>query len=309
MKEDQDCTGKAGEGFSVIRPTGSPSLLPKYKDKEWLYREYVVNKRSMDDIAKECGCSVALIIRYLRRFGIQSRSVKEACNLPEARRKNSERNKREKSLEFKGYLQNEYIENKRSSPDIAREYGCSSSTITFWLKRYGLPIRTHEEIGKLKRGEKHWAFGKHTSEESNKKRSISMKKMIDENPGYMEKLMVASQKGYEAFSGKNGYYNKREMNEAERKLLDIINQTVPGKYKFNPWIVFVGRKVPDFIRIAGDNKCIDLFGEMWHTNKDEEQERIAYLAKCGWKCLIIWGSELRNIDKVKTKILKFDNEN
>lgn len=41
-----------------------------YQSKEWLYRRYVVQKKNITEIAKECGVSVMTIQRYLEQFGL-----------------------------------------------------------------------------------------------------------------------------------------------------------------------------------------------------------------------------------------------
>ena len=41
-----------------------------YENKEWLYKRYVIQKKSLDDIAKEADCSKMTVIRYLERYGI-----------------------------------------------------------------------------------------------------------------------------------------------------------------------------------------------------------------------------------------------
>lgn len=41
-----------------------------YKSKDWLYRRYVVQKKTMEDIAKECGVTVMTIHRSLREHGL-----------------------------------------------------------------------------------------------------------------------------------------------------------------------------------------------------------------------------------------------
>lgn len=41
-----------------------------YKSKDWLYRRYVVQKKTMEEIAKECNVSVMTIQRYLEQFGL-----------------------------------------------------------------------------------------------------------------------------------------------------------------------------------------------------------------------------------------------
>lgn len=41
-----------------------------YKSKDWLYRRYVVQKKSMEEIAKECRVTTMTIYRQLKDFGI-----------------------------------------------------------------------------------------------------------------------------------------------------------------------------------------------------------------------------------------------
>ena len=46
--------------------------------KQWLVDEYVTAARSTGDIAAECGCTDANIIRWLRKHGIARRTVAQA---------------------------------------------------------------------------------------------------------------------------------------------------------------------------------------------------------------------------------------
>ena len=42
-----------------------------YTNQEWLRKRYVVDKKSAEEIARECGCSVETIYVYLAKFGLQ----------------------------------------------------------------------------------------------------------------------------------------------------------------------------------------------------------------------------------------------
>jgi len=57
---------------------------------------------------------------------------------------------------------------------------------------------------------------------------------------------------------------------------------------------------------------IELFGDYWHskkitglTKKEHQKERIDFFKKCGYKCLVIWESELNNIEHTINKINEF----
>lgn len=41
-----------------------------YKNKDWLYRRYVVQRKSMEEIAKECNVTVMTIYRSLKEVGL-----------------------------------------------------------------------------------------------------------------------------------------------------------------------------------------------------------------------------------------------
>jgi len=41
-----------------------------YQSKDWLYRRYVVQKKTVTEIGKECGVSAMNIQRYLVEFGL-----------------------------------------------------------------------------------------------------------------------------------------------------------------------------------------------------------------------------------------------
>lgn len=39
-----------------------------YKSKPWLHKRYVIDKKSLRDIARECGCSVETVYLYVKKF-------------------------------------------------------------------------------------------------------------------------------------------------------------------------------------------------------------------------------------------------
>lgn len=41
-----------------------------YQNKDWLHRRYVVQKKTIVEIGKECGVSAMTIQRYLEQFGL-----------------------------------------------------------------------------------------------------------------------------------------------------------------------------------------------------------------------------------------------
>jgi len=51
-----------------------------YKDKEWLGKEYWRKHRTLENLAKDCGCFPSTIARVMEKFGIDRR--KSSVNLP-----------------------------------------------------------------------------------------------------------------------------------------------------------------------------------------------------------------------------------
>jgi len=41
-----------------------------YQSKDWLYRKYIVQKKTIVEIGNECGVSAMTIQRYLQEFGL-----------------------------------------------------------------------------------------------------------------------------------------------------------------------------------------------------------------------------------------------
>lgn len=42
-----------------------------YTNEMWLRKRYVLDKKTPEDIARECGCSVETIYVYLAKFGLR----------------------------------------------------------------------------------------------------------------------------------------------------------------------------------------------------------------------------------------------
>lgn len=94
-------------------------------------------------------------------------------------------------------------------------------------------------------------------------------------------------------------------NKAEIYLQNIIDSTFfEGQFQYvGNGDVVVGRKCPDFIDKT-NNKIIELYGDYWHKGQDPN-DRITYFKQYGYNTLVIWESELKNVENVKTKLMEF----
>ena len=53
-------------------------MSASYKDRDWLYKKYVVEQRPATELAELAGCHFATIYYWLRKYGIQVRNQSEA---------------------------------------------------------------------------------------------------------------------------------------------------------------------------------------------------------------------------------------
>ena len=105
----------------------------------------------------------------------------------------------------------------------------------------------------------------------------------------------------------------KEPNKSEMKLDSIIQLSVPNGFRYTGnGEVVIGGKAPDWFNINGKKQVIEHFGTYFHgkkiTGRTKEQEEEFYKShyyKYGYDCLVIWEYELKNIEEVTKKIVRF----
>lgn len=103
-----------------------------YRDKEWLFNQYIELGKSMEEITKICNVNPCAIYRWLKKFNI----TKE---IPIYRNKD--------------WLFNQYIKLEKTMKEIGKMCNVDSSTILSWLKRFN--IKRETPIYKNKKWLKH----------------------------------------------------------------------------------------------------------------------------------------------------------
>jgi len=102
-------------------------------------------------------------------------------------------------------------------------------------------------------------------------------------------------------------------NKKEIILNNLLQNTFPFEWKYvGNGKIIIDRLNPDFINCNGKKLIIELFGDYWHSAKIAhitEEERRKRFAKYGFKMLVIWESELKNLNKVSSKIKDFTRIN
>jgi hypothetical protein len=57
--------------LKILTRSKGNDKMKLYTSKAWLTKRYQVDKKSPEDIAKECGASVETIYVYLAKFGLR----------------------------------------------------------------------------------------------------------------------------------------------------------------------------------------------------------------------------------------------
>jgi len=139
-------------------------------------------------------------------------------------------------------------------------------------------------------------LGKSHTTATKKKLSEISKKSWNEI-GNRDKIIKAQRKGMQI------YPNKPEI--IIKKLLIQISKDY--KYVGDGSFIIDGFN-PDFINTNGQKKVIEIYGTYWHKRPEviiRDRRRIKSYNKYGYKTLILWEHELKNINKVKNKLTDF----
>ena len=99
-------------------------------------------------------------------------------------------------------------------------------------------------------------------------------------------------------------YNKNYQTRPERIFNAFCKKNkYPFKFVGNTYLSQFSGKRPDFI-YPGTNKVIETAGGHYHL-PEYEVKRVAFFTSLGYDCLVIWSSELKDLEKVKTKVEEF----
>lgn len=173
-------------------------------------------------------------------------------------------------------LQYDYCKLKMTATDIGKKHNVGHKVITRRLCSMGITIRTSGEIIRTK-------WNRMTSEE----KSV-----------WIKKRLAAS---------------RIKPSKPEIVMDNLLQSLYPDEWKYvGDGDVILGGLNPDFINVNGQKAIIELFGDWWHskaiTGRWRWQEvwlKKRHYTKYGFKTLIIWERELKDIDKVANKVERF----
>ena len=119
----QYCSAACSRGSRRRLSSQAYQCLSSY---EWLYAARIEGARSIEDIAKELGCSITPVVKACKTLGIPQVRYNESSPLALARLRN------------KDWLYEEHVVKKRKLRDIAEEIGSWSGTVSVWLAKHGI---------------------------------------------------------------------------------------------------------------------------------------------------------------------------
>ena len=158
-------------------------------------------------------------------------------------------------------------------------------------------IEKAKQLKQLRRESGYW---KYVSDEQRKLNWDIHLKLIQENLVYRQHYLKALAKHLSP-------------NQSELKLASILDEIAPtfqynGGYELG---ISLRGLIPDFVNTNGKKQVIELFGDYWHSetmagswHRCELGRTMAYHS-IGYDCLVIWEHELKDKEKMRSKILSF----
>ncbi len=218
---------------------------------------------------------------------------------PEVRRKNSEKNKIRmtgvcgKNHPHYGFKDSENTKKIKSIQKLGNKNPMKRQEVSKKnsLSNIGKTMseKTKIKMSECRLGEKNHFYNKKHSEESK------------------EKIRKKCKELYKNIDFLNKYSNSLSIkpNKPELILIELLNNILPGEYEYvGNFKIWICGKNPDFIN-KSKNKIIEFFGEYWHP-KEDENIRINHFKKEGYETLIIWESEMCDLNSLKNKIIYFN---
>lgn len=239
----------------------------------------------------------------------------------------------------KEFLELEYVKNRKSVPKISKETGYSYKSLYESLIFYNIPRRSLKgKDSSSWKEERHnlppnyCKCGKeigidsimcHDCNNKNTAKDIEFQRLRSE--GTRKWWKNRDKKDIIKSTKKMLSHKKIFPNKPEKILIDLLNNILPKEYKYvGNFKFFIESKNPDFININGQKKIIEFFGDFWHANPqsyksddivfnnlkasqiwEEDEKRLKIYKKYGYKTLIIWQHELKDLNKIEEKILQF----
>ena len=94
----------------------------------------------------------------------------------------------------------------------------------------------------------------------------------------------------------------RKPNKMETIVMGLLDDNFPNAWRFvGDGSLIIDRMCPDFVNINGRKLIIEFFGRAWHKS-EEETIRIEKFSQFGYRTLVIWSEELKDKEKLVSRI-------
>jgi len=275
--------------------------------KNFLIQEYSKNEKSQKQIAKEIDCGIKTIAKYLKKHNIRIRTNSEA---------------------HKGKLHNNYIDGRTLKIyyciDCGKEISLSNGVYGKG-RCHSCELKRRYQLGIINNN------GKNNGNYKEERHKSYYCKELGCNNKICYQTWKYGNKTCHQCAGKtrwkNEEYKKEQLkssfegrkikpNKPEKLLNKILNKILLNEYKFvGDGKFWIGGFNPDFINCNGQKKIIELYGCYWHKcpkcgfgNKkiqSKDVERIKNYVQYGYKTLIVWEHELKDLEMLIAKIMEF----
>ena len=123
---------------------------------------------------------------------------------------------------------------------------------------------------------------------------VGRKEVMKRDPTWRARQIEAQRKGYSLFP-----------NKAETALLNLLEQDYPNEWAYvGNGSLIIGNWNPDFANVNGHKELIEVFGDHWHRGQNP-QDRIDLFKRFGFRTLVIWECELKQLDGVREQVACF----
>ena len=126
-------TDLAREYGITLRPPGRPA---GQVDADWLYEQYVVQLRTLPDIAREVGVSTVTVNGWAHQYDIPLRPRGAGSH-----RENLDKNGPPKQVINRAWLYEQYVTHGRTIAELAYQAGVSEAVMQRWVHLQNIPLR------------------------------------------------------------------------------------------------------------------------------------------------------------------------
>lgn len=264
------------------------SKYPELNDRDWLIQKYWGEGWSQRKISSLVGCTSDSVRRAFIRLDIEKRAFEETIL-------------REENHPFYG---THFTKATREKQSKAKEGEYGGENNPFYDKKH-----TEETIEIIKKKND----GIHHSPKTEFKKGMTPWNKgihIDGHPHTeraKRKIGVASRDRWQDNEFIQKWINatNAKPNKLEVLVDEILQKNKLGEWRYNGDFscgVSIGGMIPDFVNINGKKVVIEVFGIYWHNWKKDirwkqtEFGRKAAYSQLGYKCIVLWETDLLRED-------------